>query len=305
MDKQNLLERLEKVNWLGKTSKVQRMLANPLRYWNTIFFKILVYPRAQKSKVVFSDTFFGESMKVLLPSSTDIHLTGGKSHPSEIRLAKFIIKQLERGECFVDVGAHYGYFSLLAAKLVGSKGKVISFEASKNTYAILSKNIAKYKCIKAHHQAITSEVGDISFYEFPNLYSEYNTIDVKQFENAKWFVNSPPEKVNVKTIKLDDYFKEHRIHPKLIKIDVEGAEYEVIKGMQTYLTNHTPSIVMEYLSSTRGNSNHQQATQLLTQLGFKTYSIKEDGGLEICVDADAYLKDNGIDSDNLVFQKTN
>lgn len=77
-------------------------------------------------------------MNIALPASTDIYLTGGKSHDSEIRLAKFLIKNLNQGDNFVDIGAHYGYFTLLGAHLVGKGGRVF-FEPGKSTYSLLEK----------------------------------------------------------------------------------------------------------------------------------------------------------------------
>jgi len=122
-----MINNVKKVEQIASASKMGRLLKNPLKYIHAILFRELVYKNTKREKHVMAPTFFGVDMHLLLPSSTDIYLTGGKSHDSETRLAKFLIHELQTGDTFVDVGAHYGYFSLLAAKLVGDTGTVYSF----------------------------------------------------------------------------------------------------------------------------------------------------------------------------------
>ena len=242
-------------------------------------------------------------MHLLLPASTDIYLTGGKSHESEIRLAKFMIHNLAKGDCFVDVGTHYGYFSLLASKLVGNMGQVHSFEAASTTFAMLKKNSRSKDNMQYYHKAVADEKGTITFHEFPNLYSEYNSVDVKQFENNDWFSKLVPQKIIVETIDLSSFFLEKKLSPKLIKIDVEGAELKVITGVVNYIQQHAPLIAMEYLQSERNNTAHRQAVELLQSLSY-TYSILDkEGALIVCEDIDAYLAEHRLESDNIVFSK--
>lgn len=139
MTQQELLSGIEKVQKIASASKLERMLANPVKYFRAIFFREIIYRRTRKSQEVQATTFFGFPMRILLPSATDICLTGGKSHPSEIRLAKYLIQNLRHNDSFLDIGAHYGYFSLLAAQLVGSNGRVTAFEASPSTFQVLKK----------------------------------------------------------------------------------------------------------------------------------------------------------------------
>lgn len=252
---------------------------------------------------VLSETFFGLKMHLLLPSSTDIYLTGGKSHESETRLARFMINHLEPGDTFVDVGAHYGYFTLLGSKLVGPEGKVFTFEASPTTFNILDKNTCNRTNIKSFNLAVADEVSKLTFYEFPNLYSEYNTLDVNQFRSANWFSQYKPREVTIQTIVLDQFLSEHQAYPKMIKIDVEGAELKVINGLSNYLSEHSPLLVMEYLSQERGNEQHQEAVHLLNALGYLSYTIDGNGNLNPIKNINDYLNERKLESDNLVFLK--
>lgn len=303
MQKITLLQKLSSVEQLAKASKFARMLFNPLKYAHAILYRKLIYINTKKSKEVKAVTFFGKKMSLLLPASTDIYLTGGKSHDSEIRLAKFLLHNLGEGDCFVDVGAHYGYFTLLAATIVKKTGQVIAFEAAQNTFIILKKNTQRLTNTRATNKAVSDENGCISFYEFPNLYSEYNSIDLQQFEKTDWIATATPKINTVDTIQLASFLVEEQVVPKIIKIDVEGAEFKVISGLQEHLVAQAPLIAMEYVSKARQNEAHQQAAALLAEFGYKSYIIDENGSLVLCVNIDAHLAQQQLESDNIVFKK--
>ena len=303
MDKEGLLKRLSVVEGLASASKLKRMLSMPFRYISAIVFREIIYKKKRKEKRVVCNTFFNSSMHLLLPSSTDIYLTGGKSHHSEIRLAKYLIQNLNKDETFIDVGGHYGYFTLLGSHRVGEGGEVFSFEASPNTYQILSKNCLPHQNIQCFHLAVSDVVGELEFYEFPNLYSEYNTLEIDQFKNEKWFSEYKPTLIQVKSVVLDDFISTHNINPKIIKIDVEGAEFNVINGMSNSLTKHSPIVIMEYLAAERFNNPHLKAESKLKSLGYKAHLIDDSGNLILLESVSNYFEQYEIESDNIVFCK--
>ncbi len=302
-DKSTLLAALDQVEQLAKGTKVKRLLAHPLKYIRAILFRYLIYKQRRKPLAITTGVFFGREMKILLPASTDIYLTGGKSHDSEIRLAKFLIKQLNPGDHFVDVGAHYGYFTLLGAALVGEKGKVVAIEAAPKTFNIIEQNTRDQKHVAVLQYALSDQAKAIDFYEFPNLYSEFNSLDKSQFEEEEWFDKMQPTKVQVPGETLDNILKQRQINPQLIKIDVEGAEYQVLQGASATIARRTP-IIMEFLAKERGNSAHLKATKLLLDKGYTlgrildTGAFQELGSLERLM---TYFQENDLDSDNIVF----
>ncbi len=303
MNKNKLIEKLDRVEKIASASKFRRMLIHPFKYFNAIIFREVIYNRKKVEKKVFIKTFFDTKMQLLLPSSTDIYLTGGKSHDSEIRLAKFLINNLKHEDVFVDVGSHYGYFTLLGSKLVGDNGSVYSFEASPTNYKVLNKNSHNETNIKSFNLAVSDEVSNLKFYEFPNLYSEYNTLDINQFKNKNWFSGYKPKEVNIKSIILDDFLSEVKVHPKIFKIDVEGSENKVINGLRNYLSYNSPFIVMEYLSKERDNKEHQDAENRLNSLGYSSFVIDKLGNLKKLDSISRYLEENKLESDNIVFVK--
>lgn len=294
---------LDAVERIATASRFSRLVARPLKYGFTMFFNKLVYPLTQKGVLKKADTFFGRSLHVLLPAGTDIYLAGGKTHHSEIRLAKFLIRTLKEGDVFIDIGAHFGYFSLLASRLV-NRGKVYAFEASGNSFEILQKNVGAIANIHPIHKAVSDRTEPIEFYELPVVYSEYNTTEPAQFEQEAWYLKIKPEKRIVESATLDDFSRERAPGAALIKIDVEGAEWKVIKGGETYLNSQSPVIIMEYLEDRRNNRNHKMAIQLLREWKYQAYRISDSGGLELCNDIDAYMLAQNLGSDNIVFKKT-
>lgn len=242
-------------------------------------------------------------MRLLLPASTDIYLTGGKTHDSEIRLARFLIHHLNTGGTFIDIGAHYGYFSLLAAHLVGERGRVAAFEAAPATYRVLQQNMAGSAALEAIHGAVSDTAAPLTFYEFPNLYSEYNSSDIGQYEQAAWFRSSPPRAVQVPGVDPSAYFAQHGLAPSIIKIDVEGGEYHVIRGLAAWLGSHPAVVVMEYIAGagTSAPTPHQQAASLLQSLGYQAHCITADGQTAPLADIDTHFEVEQVQSDNIVF----
>jgi FkbM family methyltransferase len=302
-NKQDFKAELEQLERLSRGSKIGRLLAYPIHYIYGMFFSKFIYPIQKKGVLKQVNTFFGDTMNVVLPAGLDIYLVKGKSHDSEIRLAKLMVKELSEGDTYLDIGAHFGYFSLLAAHLVGKKGNVFAYEASKSTFSILEKNIAQHNNIKAFHNALSDKDETLTFFEFPVLFSEYNSLDVTQFEQESWYKNFPPQRIEVAATTLSNLVVQQNITPKIIKIDVEGAEYAVMEGAKQMLSEQSPMVVLEFLSSERFNSSHHKAAEILEKANFKAHTINDEGQLEPCPDVEKYLLEKNIDSENVVFVK--
>ncbi|TXB66297.1 FkbM family methyltransferase [Phaeodactylibacter luteus] len=296
-----LLNALDKVERLAAGSKWERALALPARYAFAIGYREALYRFRPKPLLCSAPTFFGAQMQVALPAGTDLYLLGGKSHQSEIRLARYMIHTLQPGDAFVDIGAHYGYFALLGCTLTGEQGEVLAFEASRPNFHILAHNLAPYAQAKAVHAAVSDQSAPLTFYEFGALYSEYSTMDISQFEGEPWLDKHPPTAHTIAALPLPEALKGMQRSPRMIKIDVEGAEDKVIAGGRAWLSAHRPAIVMEYLSQERGNTAHRQALSILSGLGYTLHTLSASGRPLPCPDPDAWLVQQGEDSDNLLF----
>ncbi|MFK7809543.1 MAG: FkbM family methyltransferase [Saprospiraceae bacterium] len=299
-----LKDRLQKISALALAGKWRRLLHAPKRYVSGQYFFRTTYQKTKKGKLVEANTFFDTSMNVLLPAGMDIYLLGAKTHDSEIRLTLWMLNNLTNGNTVLDIGTHFGFYSLLAAKLVGNNGKVIGIEASKAVHEVCQKNTTSVKNIQLFHLAATDQDAELSFYEFPVLYSEYNTIDPEQFEDSDWVKENPPQQIIVKGTRADTLLQSCNAIPDFIKIDVEGAEAKVISGLKNTLVKHKPIVALEYLSDERTNSAHALAARQLFDFGYQAYFITESGGLKRTNDIGEDMRIGNIESDNVIFQCT-
>ncbi len=299
---QHMIQELEKVIALAKGSKLNRFLHKPQRYLVAILFSKLWYRFSQKNMPVSTITFFGHRMEIELPASIDLYLLGGKTHDSELRLCKFLLRKLKSGDIFADVGAHFGFFSLLAAKIVGPHGHVFAFEPSINSFRLLKKNIETNTSITAIAKAVSDDHnGRTTFHEFPMRLSEFSSIFIEHLENEKW--QSQAMRTTVDSVSIDGFFRELNLVPDIIKIDVEGAESLVIKGMQNLLKTGQPIIIMEYISNPQSTELYAGALTQLEMDGYRPFIIDEKGALSSIFNLSNFLKERGVDSENVVFCK--
>jgi FkbM family methyltransferase len=297
-----LINSLASVERIAKKNKINRMINNPVKYVFSIMYRDFIYPFRKKEIVIKTKLFNGSPIIIALPASTDIFLTGGKSHISEIRLAKYLIKNLHSDSTFIDVGAHYGYFSLIASDIV-KDGKVYSFEPSSKSFNILKRNVSSITNVTIFNKAVSQGNTPIAFYEFDNLHSEYNSTQISQFENEDWFKAIKPNMQKIDSISLSTFCTDNSIYPDIIKIDVEGFENEVIKGAENLLTSSKkkPIAILEYLEPKRGNAAHKEAFSLLSRWGYSSNIISDSGDLIPENDIDGYLLKHSLESDNIVF----
>jgi FkbM family methyltransferase len=144
----------------------------------------------------------------------------------EPNLSHFIARTLRPGDTFIDVGANIGYFSVLAAHLVGARGRSIAIEASPAIFRELERNIAlnPQLMVQAHNVAATSAPGTVCLYESPMKNRGETSLVGEAVQGGV--------PVDVPGVRLDDLIGEELRRARLIKVDVEGAEWMVVAGME-------------------------------------------------------------------------
>lgn len=293
--KDELIASLQPAAALAGGTKWKRLLHQPFRYISAIAFRHLFYPLFKQPWRRKCRTFFGTEMMVDLPAGMDLFLLGCKTHDSELRLARFFIDFIRPGDQIADVGAHFGYFSLLAAHLAGPEGRVWSFEPGSATHAVLTKNTQDFQQMEVHRLLVGAHNDILDFWEFPTLFSEYNTTRP----------DSVPEhlrgrKTQLESTRLDTFFTARQTAPRLIKIDVEGAEFEVVQGLKSlFEQGYFPVLAMEYL----GEQGHRQAVTWLLEQGYQVLVPNADGALQTCRHWENWLADHGMDSENFVLTR--
>ena len=144
--------------------------------------------------------------------------------------SKIMEEKIEMGNIVVDVGANIGLHTLNMARIVGSTGQVFAFEPDPSNFEILKKNVKinNYKNIILEQKAVGDKHGRTTLYQsdHPGKHRIF-----PQTEQAK-------SQVQVELTNLDNYFDSDMTDKiNFIKIDVEGLEFSVLKGMKNILKN--------------------------------------------------------------------
>lgn len=291
---------LKRVEELAHGERLDRLKAHPYRYAKAVLVNKVLYRLSKIPYHTNTRTFWKRKFRVALPAATDIYLTGGKTHDSEIRLTKFLINNIEPEWISFDIGAHYGFYALLLADL-SPQGRVYAFEPAPANFKLLKKNTVKAPNILLNNTAVSDITGELKFYEFPALYSEYNTIDQTQYADAKWFKKNKGREIITQSVELDSFCANAGVVPRFIKIDVEGAEHKVLSGGEHVLTSNPVYLSIEFLADSNSDDNYSKATSFLTSRGYRIYAIDQRGFLKQIYNIPEYMKEKNLDSDNIIF----
>lgn len=152
---------------------------------------------------------------------------------------EIVAKNLEPGVIFYDLGANIGRFSLIAARIVGPKGRIVGFEPDPNLVVRLRRNAER----NGLSNVSIVEAGVWSFsttLEFLSAGPDSPEGGTGSFLAG----NQAGSRTRVRCISLDDFVRDAP-PPQGIKCDVEGAEIEVLRGAETVLRQHRPWILCE------------------------------------------------------------
>lgn len=151
-----------------------------------------------------------------------------------------IVEYLKPGDTFVDAGANVGYYTILAANLVGKSGRVFAFEPEPQSFAILKKNVqlnGLESIVTIEQKALSNEAGTLKLYLAAANKGDHHVFD--RGDELPF--------VEVEAVSLDDYFRGDERGVDFIKIDTQGAEAIILRGMQGLLgRNPDMKIVMEF-----------------------------------------------------------
>jgi FkbM family methyltransferase len=178
-----------------------------------------------------------EGLWIRLNPRTGQNIQKGIGEP-EVQQA--LLDHLRPGMTFYDLGANIGFFSLMAARLVGPNGRVISFEADPEIAVRLRDNFSQNQLTHAHleQKAIWSETTTVSFARVdPNTSPDRGLGHVSADSSGS---NS----VIVEAVSLDHFVASHPA-PDFLKCDVEGAEVAVFQGATNLLSTKHPILLVE------------------------------------------------------------
>lgn len=179
----------------------------------------------------------------------------------------FVAQNLRTGMIFCDLGANCGFFSVLAARIVGSTGHVFSFEPERELAARLRENMARngFRQFTVTEAAVWRESGTVNFARADtSVTPDRGTGQISASANEKNVVTLP-------AVAFDDFVKTAP-PPNFIKCDVEGAEAAVFAGAEQTLRSARPIIVCEIHSP----ENDRDVRAMFSRLNYRVADLDEN-----------------------------
>jgi len=209
-----------------------------------------------------------DGFKLKKGRTTRLPILTGEIEPSQTNL----IKKLSNQECmFFDLGANFGWFTMVLSKLVGKSGRVYSFEADPFLVSILKENVKLNNLSNVSVQpfAISNRTG-ISKFSLNESYDTRNQLDsIVHSENT----------INAKITSLDEFCKKENLGKvDFIKMDIEGSEPKALEGMRKIIIDNPHlKIITEFnqTAMTSVGSSPERFINLLQEAGFTTEEINE------------------------------
>jgi FkbM family methyltransferase len=170
-----------------------------------------------------------------------------------------IVEQFKprEGDIVVDIGAAFGFYTILSSKRIGLNGKVVAIEAQPDSFEMLNQNIK----LNGLANVITLNSAVYSKNSRLKLYDNYSIMQERAGKDLQQYIE-----VNAYTLDylLLELVKITKVN--WIKIDVEGAELEVLKGARSILSNSND---IRILIEVHGQENYRQVTEFLVPYGFE------------------------------------
>jgi FkbM family methyltransferase len=180
----------------------------------------------------------------------------------------------ERCSTFVDIGANYGYYTLLGA-LWNSKLKIVSFEPVPKIYEGLTRNLVANDLgqVVETFQVALSDVSGKAVFFLPKG-DDADTESTGTLAIDSWQKHKGAPTLEVQTMRFDDFEATHPMKVDMAKIDVEDFEAGVLRGMRNTIRRDRPFIVCEILPRDHRN---EETRKLVEELGYTPYWITTCG----------------------------
>jgi FkbM family methyltransferase len=245
------------------------------RFGKKTLWKYLLSHLAWLETSVVAKTLFGSEMRVDAEDVVGRYIYYfGIWEPN---LTNWIRERLVPGDVFIDVGANIGYYSMLAAQLIGDSGRVVAIEADPQTFSMLSGNVERNHLRNVRPVNVAAWDCEESLQIFAKAGHRGMTTVIRERAD-RWNLK---EYCAVRGAPLSRLRSSEEIKAaRLIKIDVEGAEWHVIMGLRPSLEGcrHDLEIIIEIaheMLRAEGKSC-EDLLGLFREMGFHPYCIEND-----------------------------
>lgn len=264
-------------------SKFRSLLA--YRYFLNFFYgeRLIDYPPRVALKMLLSRLVFASQLPLLFPDKHFLmNYYGAKMYidlntaPVMMDVAfgvyeywktKLFFDLVKEGMTILDIGACKGNYSILFAKLMHERGKVLAFEPDPDNCDWIRKNIQvnNFKCIELHHYALSDKEGSATFYPGNGMGSLVAS-------RPSWMPELQKGPITVQTRMLDNVLDEEHIRDvHIIKMDVEGGDLLVLRGAEHTLKSKNVRLLMDV--DVVSNAERKELFELLKSCGFEIYRI--------------------------------
>ena len=270
---------LNKIERLG--NRLQRSQNETVKDSYAKFLSFLV-ERVVKMPVVFTDRY---GLRYILYETDRPYNRLRYDGLADIHELDFCRSHSRSGMTCFDVGANYGIYSLLFSKCVGEGGSVHSFEPEGRNYDRLICNIHLNKAsnIVPNRLAVYSSDQMVTLNVFDDTHFGWHTLGVPEMENAGEPIR-PMKAEQIQAVAIDTYCRENGIERiDLLKIDVEGAELDVIKGSHGMLSESKIGCVLFEISTPMVSGMGHEPAKVFTSLldyEMSIYRFSGDGKLK-------------------------
>ncbi len=189
----------------------------------------------------------------------------------EMGTMHFIQENLSEGDTFLDAGANIGVMSLVAATKVGSTGRVLAFEPHPKTRAILEKN----KGLNGFEQIDIQALGLGSGNSKGTLFNENKN---RGGASLMGYEENEEHGAEIQIVSLDEIAERLKLDKlDLVKIDIEGWEFEMLRGAESTLKQFQPTIIVEIdLHRKLEGGTVLEMVDYLVGLGYEVYRFPEN-----------------------------
>ncbi len=185
----------------------------------------------------------------------------------ETAVQEALVRHLGPGDVFYDIGANLGFFSLLAAHLVGlGEGQVYAFEAAPDNARAIRENaeLNSIPNVTVIDKAVSSRSGS----------GRLQIVDDQSWSKLEEYGEHPYTErlIDVELVAIDDLLRAGELTPPtVVKIDVEGAEIAVLEGMRETLERHQPAVICEL------HGTHSEFLATMRSQGYRLINLEGPG----------------------------
>ena len=194
----------------------------------------------------------------------------------ELGLARFMISRLKPGWTCVDVGANFGFYTLIMADMVGTDGHVVAVEPNPSVSERLSRSVAVNgfsERVSLHCRAVTDQNDQSLTFVIPS--GEPKNGHLSSLRDGP--IPHGDSSITVRSSTLDSIVENFN-RVSFVKIDAEGSEEMILAGMKNTLMQHRPELLLEYNFS-RANFPRQMLEALSSTYQQPPRFVKPDGTL--------------------------